>query len=97
MVKKKRKSNVEAKPSFRKLHVPSLGLSMGLICAASAFLLGIMASMGKGEVLVNVLSEFYLGYSSTFVGSIIGGIWGFIDGLIFGSLLAYLYNIFLGK
>jgi hypothetical protein len=31
------------------------------------------------------------------IGSIVGLLWGFIDGLIGGLLLAGLYNLFLGK
>jgi len=43
---------------------------------------------------VTPLSSLYIGYAPSFVGGIIGGIWGFFDGLIGGAILALLYNAF---
>jgi len=41
------------------------------------------------------MASVYLGYTPTVLGSIIGGIWGFVDAGIGGLLLAWLYNKFL--
>lgn len=38
------------------------------------------------------LSNFYLGYSITLTGGLIGLIWGFFHGLIGGALFAWFYN-----
>jgi hypothetical protein len=38
------------------------------------------------------LSHFYLGYSITLTGGLIGLIWGFFHGLIGGALFAWFYN-----
>jgi hypothetical protein len=35
----------------------------------------------------------YRGYSITPLGSVVGLIWGFVDGLIGGAIFAWLYNI----
>ena len=41
-----------------------------------------------------MIARVYRGYSFTFVGSLIGFAWAFVDGLIGGALLAWLYNRF---
>jgi hypothetical protein len=38
------------------------------------------------------IGRIYRGYTMTVVGSIIGGIWAFFDGLIGGAVFAWLYN-----
>ena len=38
------------------------------------------------------LSRIYRGYSLTVVGSLIGGLWAFVDGLVGGAVFAWLYN-----
>ena len=77
-----------------KLSVKALALSFGIVWAAGVFLLGIMAIRGYGANIVSALGSVYLGYKPTFVGSIIGGVWGAIDGGIAGAILAWLYNHF---
>ncbi len=44
---------------------------------------------------VAVLSSLYTGYASSFVGSVAGAVWGFVDGLNGGALVAWLNNRFL--
>jgi hypothetical protein len=39
-----------------------------------------------------VLGRVYRGYSLSPIGSVIGLAWGFVDGLIGGAILAWLYN-----
>lgn len=38
------------------------------------------------------LSHIYRGYEITLLGSFIGLVWGFLDGLIGGAIFAWLYN-----
>lgn len=47
-----------------------------------------------GEMLP--LSLIYPGYYITAVGSLVGLVWAFIDGLIGGVIFAWLYNMFAG-
>lgn len=44
-----------------------------------------------------LLCRIYYGYSITPVGSIIGLIWAFVDGLIGGAIFAWLYNLLSGR
>ena len=46
--------------------------------------------------LMQQLDHFYFGYSVSWGGAVIGGIWGFFDGFIGGFVFAWLYNRFAG-
>jgi ABC-type dipeptide/oligopeptide/nickel transport system permease subunit len=54
------------------------------------------ALLNWGNLMVSVLGSLYVGYSATVVGSLIGTVWAFFDGLIGGAVFAYLYN-YLGQ
>jgi ABC-type Fe3+ transport system permease subunit len=78
------------------LGVISFGLALGATCAILVFLLGIMASFfGWGVDAAQTLSSLFLGFGPTFVGTIAGAVWAFVDGLVAGILIAWLYNRFL--
>lgn len=75
------------------LNPRKLALSLGIICAICAFLLGLTSMLwGWGGAIVVVFSSLYLGYDSTLLGAITGGIWAFVDGFIGGWLIAWVYN-----
>ena len=46
---------------------------------------------------VTLLGHIYRGYNISMVGSLIGLAWAFVDGLIFGAIFAWLYNLLAGK
>jgi hypothetical protein len=78
------------------LGVISFGLALGLTSAIFVFLLGLMAAwFGWGVEFAIMLSSLYIGYGPTFVGSVTGAVWAFVDGLLFGVVVAWLYNCFL--
>ena len=78
------------------LGVVSFGLAVGVTSAILVFLLGLAAALfGWGVPLAAVLSSLYIGFGSTFVGSITGAVWAFVDGLLFGLMIAWFYNRFL--
>ena len=84
----------DARPAT--LGVISFGLALALTLAVFTFLLGLMAAFfGWGQVIVQVLASLYIGYSPTFVGSIAGAVWAFVDGFVAGIMIAWLYNRFL--
>ncbi len=43
------------------------------------------------------LGHIYRGYNLTVAGSVIGGIWAFVDALIGGAIFAWLYNAIEGR
>ena len=78
-----------------KLDVRAFGLALGIVWGIAVLLLGILAMLFNwGTVCVIALSTMYIGYKSTFLGSLVGGIWGFIDAGIAGVVIAWLYNKF---
>ncbi len=72
----------------------ALGMALGTIWGVSIFLVTMWAVVrGHGETLT-LLGGYYLGYSVTYVGAVMGLIWGFIHCFIAGVLTALLYNMF---
>jgi hypothetical protein len=45
---------------------------------------------------VTWIGRVYRGYSVTPAGSVVGLAWAFVDGLIFGAIFAWLYNLVAG-
>ncbi len=75
------------------LGVISLGLAIGITSAIFVFLLGVAAALFDwGVTLAAVLSSVYIGFGPTFVGSIAGAVWAFVDGFVAGILIAWFYN-----
>jgi len=78
------------------LGVISFGLAVAITSAAFTFFLGLMATFfGWGVELAGALSSLYIGFSPTFVGTITGAVWAFVDGFVAGVMIAWLYNKFL--
>jgi type II secretory pathway component PulF len=76
-----------------KLNAKALALSAGIIWGLLIFLLTNISLLrgGEGEHLSR-LSQFYIGYSFSFLGSLIGLVWGFVTMFIVGWVFAWLYN-----
>lgn len=77
---------------MQKLSVKALALAMGIVCGGGALLIGWVSIGGYGRQFVETMASFYLGYSSSFAGGLIGGLWGFVDGLAAGAVVALVYN-----
>lgn len=77
------------------LDIRSLGLALGVLKGLCLLFLGLIAwGPGWSFAIVELIGQLYIGYTPTLVGSIIGGVYGLIDGFIAGALLAWLYNQF---
>jgi len=80
------------------LNPKAFGLAAGVLWGAGVFILGLMAAtIGFAMPMVAGLGSGYVGYNATVGGSIIGGIWGFVDAGIGGWIFAWLYNMFAKK
>ena len=80
------------------LGVVSFGLALGLTLSLIVFVIGVTTALfGWGILVVQVLSTLFIGYEPTFVGAIAGAVWAFVDGLIAGMLMAWLYNRFASR
>ena len=77
-----------------KLNVKAFSLTCGIVWGLSLFLLTwwIIAFDGAtGEP--TLIGRLYRGFNISPTGSFIGFIWAFVDGLIGGAILAWLYNL----
>lgn len=78
-----------------KLNIKALALSAGIVWGLVIFLLTYwFLIFGYDGNTLTKLSNIYLGYSVTWYGAFIGLVWAFVDGLIGGALLGWLYNKF---
>jgi len=76
-----------------KLNVKAFALSTALLWGLGLFTITwwIIAFEGVNNE-VTTIGKLYRGYSISPLGSLIGLIWAFIDGLIIGALFAWVYN-----
>ncbi|MBU0469712.1 MAG: bacteriophage holin [Candidatus Omnitrophica bacterium] len=80
-----------------KLDLKTFGINFGFIWSLCIIALGILAAKYTwANKMVETISSVYKGFQTTLMGVIIGGIWGFIDGVIGGVIIAWLFNKFLG-
>jgi len=75
-----------------KLDVKALAFGLGVSWALCMLFIGWVGAFGWGTKIIEVMSSLYIGFKPTFLGGIIGAIWGFIDGAIGGLIIALVYN-----
>ncbi len=79
------------KEAEMKLDVKGFALAGGILWGASVFVITWMKIIGYGSTL-DVIKSYYIGYSITPLGSVIGAVYGFFDLGIACTLFALLYN-----
>ncbi len=83
------------KQAISLLNSQILGLVLGVVIALIIFVATNWLVIRGGEVVgphLGLLSQFFIGYSVTFIGSIIGAVYGFIIGYLSGLLIGWIYN-----
>ena len=78
-----------------RLNAKLLGTVLGLIVGFGLFLATIILVLKGGPVVgphLALLSQFFPGYSVTFLGSFIGFFYGFVIGFLIGAALGVVYN-----
>lgn len=77
-----------------KLRPVALGTAVGLVWGGSLFVTTWVSwYTGYGRLFLEVLAQsIYPGYSITPLGSFLGLIYGFLDGLISATLIGWIYN-----
>jgi hypothetical protein len=74
------------------------GVVTGLLIGGGVFVATNWLLLKGGDVIgphLALLGQFFIGYTVTFWGSIIGFLYGFVTGFIIGYMVAFLYNLFL--
>jgi hypothetical protein len=75
----------------------AFGLSLGVVWGSSVLFMGLLAHFFEyGTAFVTAIGVVYIGYEPSLIGSAIGAMFGFIDALVGGALIALLYNCFAG-
>ncbi len=93
VVKKRKAAKATCKPC--KLSPRALGLSLGIIWGLAVLIIGLAATFwGYGTQFVSMFEALYPGFKLGIQGCIIGGLWGLVDGFVFGVLLGWIYNRF---
>ena len=78
-----------------KLNIKAMAIAFGLVWGISLFVITWWIILLEGSSnATTFLGKFYIGHSLTPIGSVIGFIWGLIDGAIGGAMFAWLYNKF---
>lgn len=77
-----------------RLSLCGLGVAFGVTWGLGLFVLGLLSTyLGWATPWVELFSSIYIGFASTFIGSLIGGAWGLLDGFITGVIVAFIYNL----
>ncbi|KPJ68779.1 hypothetical protein AMJ44_05460 [candidate division WOR-1 bacterium DG_54_3] len=77
---------------MKRLSLRAAILSFGITWALAMLFIGWVAMLGWGIRVVEVLSSLYIGFAPTFIGGIIGAVWGFFDGAIGAAIFTFIYN-----
>jgi ascorbate-specific PTS system EIIC-type component UlaA len=79
------------------MNVKAFALAAGLLLGVLLFLATLVeAARGEGHNLI-LLAVFFIGYSVTYLGSLVALVYGFVSGALIGAAFAWLYNRFAGK
>lgn len=93
------KPNISEEEIIRKAVVRLNGHILGFVLAMIGSLIIFLATnwlvLKGGEVVgphMGLLDQFFIGYSVTFVGSLIGAAYAFLIGYLSGLFIAWIYN-----
>jgi hypothetical protein len=78
-----------------RLHALAMGLGCGVLVGLALFVATNWLVVKGGDVVgphLELLAQFLPGYTVTFAGSLLGLAYGFLAGLVGGSLLSAVYN-----
>ena len=81
-----------------RLNAKAFALACGVIWGLTIFLATVwLVIFGFEGQLMQQLDHFYFGFSVSWLGAIVGAVWGFVDGCIGGFVFAWLYNKLVGE
>ena len=84
--------------AFAPLNARALGLSLGIVAAlAISALTELSMVVDKDHKFpLHLLRNYFPGYSVTVLGILVGAIWAFVVGFVFGWLMATIRNVVIG-
>ena len=91
------RGDVGFEPLFPRAHKFALGLAVGLTAGLGLFLLTAFHEvLGPGGPPLGLLNQYFVGYSVSWPGALVGFAWGFVTGFIGGWLLGFVHNFTVG-
>ena len=78
-----------------RLNAHVLGFVLGILFSLGIFVATNWLVIKSGDVVgphLSLLSQYFIGYSVSFVGSLIGMLYAFVLGYISGLIIAWVYN-----
>jgi hypothetical protein len=78
-----------------RLNAKAFGLALGLICGLAIFLATNWLVIKGGHPVgphLSLLSQYFLGYRVSFLGSLVGFAYGFALGTLSGAFISWIYN-----
>ena len=84
---------------FAKMDVPALTIAVGVLCAAILFLATAILLVQENPANhpvgphLSALADYLPGYSVSWVGTILGGVYGFLAGALVGFFAAAYWNL----
>ncbi len=81
--------------AFAKLDQTALGLAVGTLSGLGVFMATVVLLIKGGEVVgprLALLGQFFIGYTVTASGALIGLVYGFLAGFILGWLIGFFRN-----
>jgi hypothetical protein len=85
--------------TFERIDKPAFATAIGTVSGLLIFIVTIWLIIKGGEVVgpnLQLLGQYFIGYSVTIKGAFIGMGYCFLWGFLFGWFFAYLRNLFLG-
>jgi hypothetical protein len=78
------------------LSVLGFGLAFGVVGAIGMLIMTVAGMFGAFSAWIALFVDAYgfLGFSSSWLGVVLGTVYGFIDCFVFGALVAWFYNMF---
>ena len=97
MTRPKTDLNHQLALAFAPLDKRALGIALGIVVAALVLVLTIASMMldPGGRFPLILLNQYFAGYDVTPIGVIIGAVWGFGVGFVWGWFLAFCRNLVL--
>jgi hypothetical protein len=83
---------------FAPIHKRCLGVAVGSVAALGLFLVTLVHMLRSPDAgyPLELLSQYFVGYSVSFSGAFVGLAWGFLVGFVAGWFLAFARNTVLG-
>jgi len=80
--------------AFGPLHKRALGVAVGAACGAIVFLLTVFHVLVRPDpaLQLGLLREYFTGYSVSWGGAFVGGLWAFAVGFVVGWFTAFTRN-----